>query len=206
VIFFPIPCYLKTVSLSQAILDRIHLKATAVYNQILTNPLYLGGYQDSFDDAELRIFGGHTVVSQIESHKLPAPKLPLTNIPNQDTHMSNIPPQDVDHTLTDSRSTVDGNIFYEANGINKAPPMFGHDPMPSEYIASSYHFSPQNLASVGSENSTYDNDLLNVPWADLIAPVDPNFTTMHTDESKLIDNYWTSLMREAGVLDNFPRL
>jgi hypothetical protein len=42
------------------------------------------------------------------------------------------------------------------------------------------------------------------PWAELIAPVDPNFNVAHTGEANMIDEYWTSLMRDAGVLNNFP--
>jgi hypothetical protein len=189
---------------SQAMVDRLYLKATAVYNQTLTNPLNPGGYQDSFDDAELRIFGGHTVVSQIDCHKSPAPKPPLIDVSNEDMDNSNIPPPDVGPGFTNSRSSNNWNIPFGPTGMSEDPLMLANNPKSSEYTTGTYDPSSQDPFGVHPGDNSYDNYHHDILWANLIASIDPSSVTAHTDESQLIDDYWTSLMRDAGVLDNFP--
>jgi hypothetical protein len=161
-------------------------------------------YQDLFDDAELRIFGGHTVVSQIESHKSPASKTPLITISNEDMHILTIPPQDVTPSSTNSHSSSDWNIPFDATCMSEDPLMLSNDPTSSEHVTSTYNTPPQDPFVAHPGDNPHDNHHSDSLWADLIAPIDPHFITAHTDDSQLVGDYWTSLMRDAGVLNNFP--
>jgi hypothetical protein len=154
---------------------------------------------DPSDDAELAIFGGQAHINQLASSKPPSNR----NSPDQATSWADgtYPPMNHDLLPLDS-------IFYtipsNPQAMTNWNTLFGNDPIIPFEASSDLTSMPNSsfgglTGSDGIPESTWPHSSISEPTIPTHYNVSnaPGFR-----ESEFADDYWISLMRDAGLLDS----